>query len=242
MIELWLVDLDAAGPALARLERATPRLADDDRERAAQLRDADERRYRLAAYTALRIALERRAGPATRGVKFARAVGGKPYLPGASVAFNLSHAGALALIGVASKGSIGVDLEQMRVVRTSARRRVEIAAAAAGLAATTAGNADDIGVFLQGWARIEAYAKAHGAGVARILGDLGLRSTAGRALPAETITSRARAMVREARLEVRDLRMPAGFYAAAAVPQDTGRLTVRRFPAREADIKRSVRA
>lgn len=242
MIELWLVDLDAAGSALAQLERTTLRLAADDRRRAAQLHDPDERRHRLAAYVALRVALERFAGPTVRGVKLARAVGGKPYLPGASVAFNLSHAGALALIGVATNGIIGVDLEEARVVRTSGRRRAEIVATGAGLAAAAAGDADDDSVFLRGWARLEAFAKAQGAGVARVLGDLGLRSAAGRTLSIDAIQSGARALAREAGLEVRDLKMPAGLYAAAAVPRGSGKLRVRRFPVTVAEIKKSAGA
>ena len=51
-IELWLVDLVRCAPALDELERATPRLADDDRERAGALVGGNIRRERIAAYTA----------------------------------------------------------------------------------------------------------------------------------------------------------------------------------------------
>ena len=44
MIELWLVDLDAAAPALEALERDLPRLSGDDRARALRPNDAHERR------------------------------------------------------------------------------------------------------------------------------------------------------------------------------------------------------
>src|SRR5256885_5042262 len=61
-MELWLVDLEAAAPALEALEREVPRLSADDRDRAGRLADAHERRNRLAAYTALRVLLERVGG------------------------------------------------------------------------------------------------------------------------------------------------------------------------------------
>ena len=63
-MELWLVDLQAAAPALEALERQIPRLSADDRTRAGRLHDRGERRQRLAAYIALRIAIERIGGAA----------------------------------------------------------------------------------------------------------------------------------------------------------------------------------
>ena len=72
MTELWLVDLEAAAPALEALERDLPRLSGDDRARALRPNDARERRHRLAAYTGLRIVLERVGGAEVRGQRFVR--------------------------------------------------------------------------------------------------------------------------------------------------------------------------
>src|SRR5581483_9645150 len=79
-MELWLVDLEAAAPALEALEHDVPRLSADDRDRAGRLSDPREKRYRLAAYAALRVVLERVGGPGVRGQRFLRPAGGKPRL------------------------------------------------------------------------------------------------------------------------------------------------------------------
>src|SRR4249919_2397300 len=124
-MQLWLVELDAAAPALEALECDLPRLSLDDRDRAGRLSDAREQRHRLAAYMALRVVLERWGGAQVRGQRFIRSSSGKPRLGTAGPAFSLSHSGGLALIGVARSQAIGVDLEQMRTVAMSRRRQEE---------------------------------------------------------------------------------------------------------------------
>ena len=101
-IELWLVDLEKCATPLETIERAVPRLTADDLERANTITGRRERRDRLAAYTALRILLERMAGPSVRGRPFVRAAGGKPRLDVGKAEFSLSHIDGLALIGISS--------------------------------------------------------------------------------------------------------------------------------------------
>ena len=100
-MELWLVDLQAAAPALEALERQIPRLSADDRTRAGRLHDSGERRQRLAAYIALRIVIERIGGVEVRQRAFLRSPGERPHLGEAAPTFSLSHSGGLALLGVA---------------------------------------------------------------------------------------------------------------------------------------------
>jgi len=237
IIELWLVDLERCAPALAALERDTPRLADADRERAAQLAHERERRHRLAAYTALRVLLERRAGAGVRGAPLLRAPGGKPGLAGGSIEYSLSHTDGLALIGMgAGCGAIGVDLERARPVRMSPRARGEICAIAAGLGGglrTGPGRA-----FLQAWARLEAFAKARGRGVARTLADMGQRGHGGRLqpVPPARLEATARRVAREAGLAVRDLHLGPGLHAALAAPRGARHAVPRAFPSDLAGI------
>jgi 4'-phosphopantetheinyl transferase len=235
MTELWLVDLEEVGPALATVERETPRLSSDDRRRAIRLRD---RRHRLAAYCALRIALERAAGPQVRCVEYTRAPGGKPCLAGLSTAFSLSHSQGVALIGVAPSQPIGVDLEGARAIRVSGRRREELLAAAVGVGSTPLSDPAPDGVLLQAWARLEAYAKAQGQGLARLLQDLGLRAAAGRNLTPSSIEATARALAHAAGIEVRDVRLPPHLYGALAVGRGTSAVPLRRFPADLPAIRR----
>lgn len=229
-MELWLVDLDAAAPALEALEREVPRLSVDDRERANRLGDSQEQRLRLTTYAALRIVLERVAGPAARKQTFIRSARGKPSLDGGSPAFSFSHTQSLALIGVAGLPSVGVDLEESRPLAMSPRRREEILAVGSGLSGRLAGDARSHAAVLQAWCRLEAYAKARGLGVSRVLTELGLRETRGRQLATADIAAAAGQLASRTGLAVHDVRLPAGLHGAVACGGSAAAPTVRRFP------------
>ena len=230
--------LDASATALAALERIQPRLGAGDRARACSHNDPRERRRRLAAYMALRVVLERVAGRAARGRTLVRRHGAKPQLPGGRIDFSLAHAGSLALIGVTAAGTVGVDLEPIRPIKISQRRRAELMAAAAGLADTdppaTGSTAD--AAFMQAWSRLEAYAKARGAGLERTLSWLGLRDGEARQQPLEEIEARARRLGAARGIAVSDLALPAGFAGAVALPRKATGLRPRVFPTHLAAI------
>ena len=240
MTELWLVDLKEAAPVLEALERETPRLSDDDRRRALCLRDAEDRRLRLAAYGALRIALERWGGERVRRTAYQRNRSGSPSLAGMP-AFSLSHADNLALIGVTPSRAIGVDLERERRVRVSARRRQEILAAGAGLCGALHGPPVDRN-FLQAWVRLEAYAKAQRESLGRVLDDLQLRAPGRRALSLADIEAGARRQARRRALRVVDLAMPANLLGAAALEVAASLPELRRFPADLGGVRRLLPA
>jgi 4'-phosphopantetheinyl transferase len=84
--------------------------------------------------------------------------------------FSLSHARGVALIGLTPAGTIGVDVERTREVRIAAERRAAIEAAGAALGASLAGDGNTR--FLHAWVRLEAYAKADGCGIGRLLTQL----------------------------------------------------------------------
>jgi len=237
-MELWLVDLEAAAPALEALEREAPRLSADDRDRAGRLADAHERRNRLAAYTALRVVLERMGGAGVRGQRLIRPPGGKPRLRAADPIFSLAHTGGLAIIGVAQSQAIGVDLEEARALAMSRRRREEILAVGVGLAARPAGDADSDAAVLQAWCRLEACAKARGQGISRLLGELGLREARGRQLASAAIEAAARGLVREAGLTVGDVKLAPGLHGAVAYAGSGAAPRLRRFPAEHRAIAR----
>jgi 4'-phosphopantetheinyl transferase len=97
-------------------------------------------------------------------VPIARAAGGKPYVPGDPVHFNLSHSGGVALIAVADE-PVGVDVEACGPTRDAlaiARRffTPEEAGALARLAPPERDRA-----FLRVWTRKEAILKARGLGL-----------------------------------------------------------------------------
>jgi 4'-phosphopantetheinyl transferase len=240
-IELWLVDLERSADALAAMERATPRLAADERRRALRLGDTAERRHRLAAYTALRILLERAAGRGQRGRPLQRSRAGKPRLAGQGPQFSLSHTGGLALIGVApGGGAIGVDLERARAIRVAPHRQSAICAAAAGLGPTPLPPASDA-AFLQAWTRLEAFAKAQGSGLASTLAALGLRITGGHMPPPTALEAAARRLALGCRLEVRDVALGRSLYAAVALPAGLPAPRHRRFPVTRAALEALLR-
>jgi phosphopantetheinyl transferase len=245
MTELWLVDLETAAPALQTLERASPRLADDDHERARQFADVHERNHRLAAYTALRIVLERTAGQGVRRQSFVRAADGKPGLAAGDVAFSLSHTQGYALIGVARAGAIGVDLERVRVLKMSSRRREDILAVGAGFGARAHAMpvvdpaSDD--ALLRAWCRLESFAKAHGHGLDWVLRQLGLRHPSAR-LPAGEVIAAARRLARQSGVRIVDIGLPHGIYGAVAMAAAPASRTprLRSFPVEPGAIERLV--
>jgi 4'-phosphopantetheinyl transferase len=242
VMELWLVDLEGSARGLEELERETPRLGVDERSRAQRLRDPAERRHRLAAYTALRIVLERVGGPRLRGRPLIRTAAGKPGLGAEAPTFSLAHTGGMALIGVARAGPFGVDLETERPIAMSHRRREETIAVGSGLTGHTPGDAGNHRAVLQAWCRIEACAKARGSGVSGLLTELGLRQSGGRRLPLAGIETSARQLAREAGLKIGDLELPLGLFGAVA---GTGRalpVRPRRFPAHARAISRLLGA
>jgi phosphopantetheinyl transferase len=219
-IELWLVDLVRCAPALEALERDTPRLATDDRERAGAIGDPVERRQRMAAYTALRVVLERVAGIGIRSRSLVRGPGGKPGLLGRAAQFSLSHTEGFALIGTAAAHPIGVDVERTRPLKMPPRRRAELCAVGAGLGGTHLPGMGTERDIIQAWVRLEAFTKARGRPLAQTLADLGMRGKGPEAPPGH-LQAAALQLSRDAALAVLDVKLPPGLQGAVAVPAGT---------------------
>jgi 4'-phosphopantetheinyl transferase len=214
--ELWCVDLDAAGAALDACERAAPRLSAAECERAASARDAARGAEWRAAHIALRLLIERAAGTEWRTVPFAAGPHGKPQLEGAPVAFSLAHAPGVALVGIAARGTIGVDIEVERAVHMRRERRAPIEAAAQALDAAEPLPAAEDARLLQAWVRLEAWAKAEGCGIGRLLGRLGIVGD-DRNLSCDAARASAQALqAASPGMQVRDLALGGGRFAAAA--------------------------
>lgn len=89
-----------------------PSLTEDEQAAAMRFRfDVHRRRY-IAARGLLRKILGEYLGCDPGGLRFDYGRFGKPTLPG--IAFNVSHAGPLALFAVATEGDVGVDVERLR--------------------------------------------------------------------------------------------------------------------------------
>lgn len=164
-IELWLVDLEA--PAREH-EAPSPGEALDGAERARAARfhfERDAHRYR-ASHTALRHLLAQRTGVPAASLRFGAGGHDKPRLdlPGAP-AFNLSHSGRWALIGIGGQAPIGVDIEaprEMGELMALAERNFTATECRELLALPEAGR---LRAFLRCWTRKEACLKAIGSGL-----------------------------------------------------------------------------
>jgi 4'-phosphopantetheinyl transferase len=164
-IELWLVDLQA--PAREREIPAPCAWLDNaGRPRAARFHfERDAHRYR-ASHTALRHLLAQRTGVAPAALRFAAGRHDKPQLdlPGAP-AFNMSHSGRWALIGIGGQAPIGVDIEaprEMDDLMALAERNFTASECRELRAVPEAGR---LRAFLRCWTRKEACLKAVGSGL-----------------------------------------------------------------------------
>lgn len=148
---------------------ANDALPEDERTRAAAMRDPGARARFTAGRIALRGLLAEGLGTAPASVHIARGPAGKPRLDPASHAapwrFNLAHAGDWIAAACAWNREVGVDLEPRRRDRpflALARRYLGPDAAAALEALPETKRA---GLFYDLWTRREALAKALGTGV-----------------------------------------------------------------------------
>ncbi len=162
---LWLVDLEA--PARVHDDPAPGDWLDEaERARAARFHfERDAHRYR-ASHTALRHLLARRTGVAAPALRFTAGSHDKPRLelPGAP-AFNMSHSGRWALIGIGGPLPLGVDIEaprEMDDLMALAERNFTATECRELLALPEAGR---LRAFLRCWTRKEAVLKAVGSGL-----------------------------------------------------------------------------
>jgi 4'-phosphopantetheinyl transferase len=230
-VRVWLLDLELCAPALRERERQTPRLAPDEAVHAASLKDKAAAERWLLARIALRLILESELGPDVRRCPFAVAAGGKPVLPGTQfrpLDFSVSRSGLHALIGI-STSRVGVDLEVRRRIKIDPARAEGLIAAAEALMVEDERNSRAEDAPLRAWVRLEAYAKARGSGIGRLLQPIALSGPAALQSPLRAAEAASALRTREG-LSVHDLALAHGLYGAAAC--DEGRLLLMAdFPA-----------
>lgn len=167
-IHVWRIPLDGVGPSQ---DEAQALLSADEQERWGRFHFARDRRRFERARVALRVILAAYLDEEARRIRFAFGTHGKPELaePSGEVGFNLSHSGDLALLAVAGRREVGVDVEAVRPVcdaEAIAERFFSPAENAALRQLPPQGRLD---AFFRCWTRKEAYLKALGEGLARPL-------------------------------------------------------------------------
>ena len=165
-IHVWTIPLDEDADTVASLLNV---LSGEERVRAARFRTTQLRVRFVVAHGALRTILSGYLGVAPAAVRFETTEMGRPYVPGASFDFNLSHSDALAVVAVSVAGHVGVDVERLRRVddedavvrRFFAPGEVRQYEAVRPQERTSA--------FYSTWTRKEAFVKALGTGLQREL-------------------------------------------------------------------------
>lgn len=164
-VQIWKVNI---APLPAEIPRLLPRLTADERERANRF-VFDRHRFRyIRARAALRALLGRHLRVPPSDVALTTAPGGKPFLAdtSASLYFNVSHSGDLALIALTKGGEIGIDLEAVRPQAddwVALARRYFAGEEVEALESYTA--AERVQAFFRGWTRKEAIVKLLGDGL-----------------------------------------------------------------------------
>jgi 4'-phosphopantetheinyl transferase len=161
-VDVWRVALDDPG------WESAAKLSAPERERAGRLLEGPVRRRWSASRNALRAVLGRYlGGEDALPEEFALQPHGKPTLPGIEPAlrFNLSHSEDLALIAVAARGEVGIDVERVDATRDVASLATHGLGREAAAKVLAAAPAERALVFYRAWVRHEAIAKCGGEGL-----------------------------------------------------------------------------
>ncbi len=165
-LHLRLIDLRQAAGAETQL---CGFLSRDEIERARRFqRDAARLRF-VVTRGSLRLILARCLSATPGQIVFSYGKNGKPTLGGrhadAGLAFNVSHSGDYALIGLTMRRAIGVDIEQLRPMPDYANMAAGYFSATERLALDAFPEMDRLRAFFRCWTRKEAFMKATGDGM-----------------------------------------------------------------------------
>jgi 4'-phosphopantetheinyl transferase len=224
-IDLWQVDLSADLP----LSAATV-LSADERERAACLHFSEHRRRWTASRVALRTILAGYGSITPRDLIFAAGPYGKPSLSGTpDLRFNLSHSEDRALLAVAWRTDVGVDIEAVRPMPELAGVARLVFTEEERVLLFSRDVDQRLATFFVMWTRKEAYIKGTGLGMSARLATISV-------LPHETGGPRVRSGAAEAGCggwSVLDLPAETGYRAALAVQGPLREVRSHRFPVHE---------
>jgi 4'-phosphopantetheinyl transferase len=107
-VDVWWLRIDRDSPYASTLSA-------DELQRAADIKAETPRRRFVSTRASLRHLLGRYLDLPADELVFGAGANGKPRLPShPELRFNVSHSGALALIGVTTEAEVGVDVEQIK--------------------------------------------------------------------------------------------------------------------------------
>jgi 4'-phosphopantetheinyl transferase len=217
MTEVWRIDVRSAGDLVSLL-------SPDEAARAGRFRFERDRRAFVATRGVLRTLVGSYLGVAPEQVVFGYGPKGKPFVDG--LAFNVSHAGGVALVALGS-GRVGVDVETMRPdveMRALARR---FFTRAENAALERLDGEELLRGFYACWTAKEAFVKAVGEGLSF---ELDRVEVAVHPQPARVLSVDGDAAA-AARWTLTAINAGPGYAAAVAVDSPGGEVVVRDWPA-----------
>ncbi len=164
---LWRIDL-----TLEDRDAAAALLSEQELERAQRFTSADQALAFIRAHAALRRILSRYCKQEPRQLQFSISPHGRPELaprttidPVTQLTFNLSHSGSRALLAVSLGSMLGVDIEQVRLVRDPEALAMRHFTASERAALPEPQDTRFTQAFLRIWTRKEAILKSTGLGL-----------------------------------------------------------------------------
>lgn len=159
--DLWKIALDSTNATA--MQYALLNAA--ERTRAMRFLQPQHRERFVAARSALRAILGRYLDTDPAQLTFGTGKFGKLYLPNATLEFNLSHSGNLAVLAVCTAAPVGIDIEKRRTVTDPAALAARYFSATEHAAILNASTLNQQQLFLTGWTRKEAVLKSLGVGL-----------------------------------------------------------------------------
>lgn len=205
---------DAADQRDGGLDRALALLDAGERARASRMRPAGHRARWITAHALQRRELASFLGCPPDAVRYGRSPRGRPFLAApvpAAFDFNISHSGDLLLLGVTTRGFIGVDVEGW-VPDEGADRTPLWETLSPRERAWTNAQPDPFAAFVRLWTRKEAIVKALGLGLPDDLAALDVCLPDG--APHAVLSTPWGEIMR-----VADLPAPPGYHAAVALTE-----------------------
>lgn len=167
-VHIWRIPLTAEAATLARYQAL---LAPDERARAARFHFEVHRRRFAVGRARMRILLASYLCREPAELGFSYTPHRKPFLPDSSLAFNLSHAHEMAILGVTRGRAIGVDIEHLNAKFAGDDIAARYFAEGELRALRAFPQEQQCAAFFRCWTRKEAYIKAHGEGLSMPLAD-----------------------------------------------------------------------
>jgi 4'-phosphopantetheinyl transferase len=192
-VHLWFTSLVPLSWAPRAIENMMALLTHSEMDRVRRGINATVRNRALGSRASLRRLLGSLLEMPPAMVPIETGANGRPFVPGASFDFNVSHTADMMVIAVTGRGPIGVDLEtvaEFEGMRDIAQTRFD---ADTALSIARADDRSRAELFHRAWTALEAVLKADGAGLTAEpqIGEMTVTSFTG---PGGTVGSVATAM------------------------------------------------